>query len=91
MRLTLEGVRDPDASRKTVESFIDETLTKGKVFYEKCDTGDMSSVKEFARNVQQKFSAIHILVNNGEINSLDNTLLILILYRVSWNFVRTVS
>lgn len=45
---------------------ISKSLTDGKLFYEKCDTGDMSSVREFAKKVQTKFSAIHVLINNGE-------------------------
>lgn len=36
-----------------------------KVFYEKCDTGDMEMVRIFAKNVQSKFTAIHLLINNG--------------------------
>jgi NAD(P)-dependent dehydrogenase (short-subunit alcohol dehydrogenase family) len=60
------GVRNPEAARKSVESFINESLTKGKVFYEKCDTGDMESVRSFAENVQNKFPSIHLLINNGE-------------------------
>ncbi|CRK94471.1 CLUMA_CG007977, isoform A [Clunio marinus] len=61
------GVRDPIASKKAVEDFIKDSTMKGKVFYEKCDTGDLSSVKNFAKNIQDKFSAIHILINNAGI------------------------
>lgn len=53
-------------TKKCVEECIDSSLTEGKVFYEKCDLSDMESVKEFAKKVQQKFSAIHLLINNGE-------------------------
>lgn len=60
------GVRNPEASRKSIEKALGAELTKDKVFYEKCDTGDMKSVKEFAKKVQEKFSAIHLLINNGE-------------------------
>lgn len=49
-----------------VESVVDKSHTEGKIFYEKCDTGDMESVRDFAKNVQKKFAAIHILINNGE-------------------------
>lgn len=52
-------------SRKAVESAIEPTLL-GRVFYEKCDTGDLKSVRDFAANVLKKFSAIHVLINNGE-------------------------
>lgn len=63
---TISGVRSPETSRKAVESFIEGELTKGKVFYEKCDTGELESVRDFAKKVQTRFSAIHLLVNNGE-------------------------
>lgn len=59
------GVRNPDASKKSVEEALGKTITEGKVFYEKCDTGDMESVRDFAKKVQQKFPAIHLLINNG--------------------------
>ncbi|CRK88704.1 CLUMA_CG002366, isoform B [Clunio marinus] len=59
------GGRNPEASKKSVESYLNEELIKGKVFYEKCDTGDMKSVKEFAMKVQEKFPAIHLLINNA--------------------------
>jgi NAD(P)-dependent dehydrogenase (short-subunit alcohol dehydrogenase family) len=59
------GVRNPEASKKSVEDALGKELTEGKVFYEKCDTGDMESVREFAKKVQQKLPAIHLLINNG--------------------------
>jgi NAD(P)-dependent dehydrogenase (short-subunit alcohol dehydrogenase family) len=59
------GVRNPEASKKSVEEALGLELTEGKVFYEKCDTGDMESVRQFAVKVQQKFPAIHLLINNG--------------------------
>jgi NAD(P)-dependent dehydrogenase (short-subunit alcohol dehydrogenase family) len=65
--IVMLGVRNPEASKKSVEDALGHELTKGKVFYEKCDTGDMESVKEFAKKVQAKFTAIHLLINNGEI------------------------
>lgn len=49
-----------------MEKFIGEELTREKLFYEKCDTGDMESVKNFAKAVQARFAAIHVLINNGE-------------------------
>lgn len=61
------GVRNPEASRKSVEESLGTVVTKGKVFYEQCDTGDMESVKEFAKKAQAKFPAIHVLINNGKI------------------------
>jgi NAD(P)-dependent dehydrogenase (short-subunit alcohol dehydrogenase family) len=60
------GVRNPETSKKSVEDALGNELTKGKVFYEKCDTGDMESVREFAKKVQQKFPAVHVLINNGK-------------------------
>lgn len=60
------GVRNPEASRKSIEKALGTEITKDKVFYEKCDTGDMKSVREFAKKVQEKFSAIHLLINNGK-------------------------
>lgn len=62
----LLGVRNPEASRKSIEQVIGGEITKDKVFYEKCDTGDMKSVREFAKKVQEKFKAVHLLINNGE-------------------------
>lgn len=64
--MKLSGVRNPVESKKSIESLLDKSLTDGKLFYEKCDTGEMSSVREFAKKVQKKFKAIHLLVNNGK-------------------------
>lgn len=66
MKIHFKGVRNPDGAKNSIESVIGESLTKGKLFYEKCDTGDMNSVREFAKKVQERFSAIHVLINNGE-------------------------
>lgn len=60
------GVRNPEASQKSVETAISKELTEGKIFYVKCDTGDMKSVEQFAEKVKEKFKAIHLLINNGE-------------------------
>lgn len=59
------GVRNPEGSKKSIDEYLGE-LAKDKVFYETCDTGDMQSVRDFARNVQSKFPEVHILINNGE-------------------------
>lgn len=64
--IVMLGVRNPDESRKVVEETLGAELTKEKVFYEKCDTGDMESVQEFAKTIQQKFHAVHVLINNGK-------------------------
>lgn len=55
-------------ARKSVETSIAESVRKDRVFYEKCDTGDMESVRDFAKKVQEKFPAVHVLVNNGNKN-----------------------
>ena len=68
--IVMLGVRNPEGSKKSVEEALGVELTKEKVFYEKCDTADMESVKEFAKKVQQKFSSVHVLINNGESASL---------------------
>ena len=40
---------------------------QGKVFYEKCDTGDMDSIRNFAAKVQKQFKEVHLLINNAGI------------------------
>lgn len=69
---SFKGVRDLAGAQKSIETAIKESLTKGKVFYEKCDTGDMETVREFAKKVKGRFPAIHVLINNG--NDLENLL-----------------
>lgn len=59
------GVRNIEAARKSVESYIDSSLLMNKVIYENCDTGDLSSVREFAKRVQERFRGINLLINNG--------------------------
>lgn len=59
-------MRNPESSKVFVESEIDSTLWTGRIFYEKCDTGDFQSVRDFAEQVQKKFPVIHLLINNGE-------------------------
>lgn len=68
--IKLQGVRDPESAQKSVENFIEKSSVKDRVFYERCDTGDMESVRNFAKKVQEKFSAIHVLINNGEISGI---------------------
>lgn len=70
--IVLLGVRNPEVSKKSVEDALGTELTEGRVFYEKCDTGDMESVREFAKKAQQKFTAIHVLINNGELSGRNN-------------------
>jgi NAD(P)-dependent dehydrogenase (short-subunit alcohol dehydrogenase family) len=61
------AVRNPEGCREIVEKAFDESLYKGKIFYEKCDTSDMETVKEFVKKVREKFPSIHLLINNGEL------------------------
>lgn len=63
--IILIGVRNPVESRKQIESVFDMSRTEGKIFYEKCDTADLDSVRSFAKKAQEKFPKIHILINNG--------------------------
>lgn len=65
--IVVMGVRNPEASKKSVEAACGEDLTKDRVFYEKCDTGDNKTVEEFAKKVKEKFAAIHLLINNGNL------------------------
>ena len=37
-----------------------------KIIYESCDIGDMSSVREFAKRVKERFNGINLLINNGK-------------------------
>lgn len=64
------GVRNPDLAKKTIEKAINVEAMKGKVFYEKCDIGDMESVKAFAAKVKERFSKIHLLLNNAGVMSV---------------------
>ncbi|XP_070490223.1 polyprenol dehydrogenase-like isoform X3 [Chironomus tepperi] len=61
------GVRNIEAARKSIESSIDSSLLMNKVIYENCDTGDMSSVREFAKRVQERCQGINLLINNAGI------------------------
>ncbi|CAG9809469.1 unnamed protein product [Chironomus riparius] len=63
------GVRNIEAARKSVESYIDSSLLMNKVIYENCDTGDLSSVREFAKRVQERCRGINLLINNAGIMS----------------------
>lgn len=63
--IVMLGVRNPETSKKSVEEALGVELTRDRVFYEKCDTGDIESVREFAKKVQSRFPAVHVLINNG--------------------------
>lgn len=68
MFLINTGVRDTDQARKAVAQVIDSDKQKN-VVYEKLDVGSIASVRVFAKKVQEKFDKVHILVNNGELQS----------------------
>ena len=61
------GVRDPKLCKEIVGETFNNLNIKGRVFYEKCDVGDMASVREFASTIKKKFQAVNLLVNNGKI------------------------
>lgn len=88
--IVIMGVRNPESSKKSVEEALGLALTKEKVYYEKCDTEDMASVREFAMKVQAKFTAIHVLINNGEKFSCLMSLT-LIFCLLSWRYVHTLQ
>ena len=70
VHVVLSGVRNIEVARKSVESYIDSSLLMNKVIYETCDTGDMKSVREFAKRVQDRCRAINLLINNGNYQSI---------------------
>lgn len=37
------------------------------MYFEKCDTGDMDSIRYFADKVQKQFKEVHLLINNAGI------------------------
>lgn len=64
--IVVMAVRNPEECQGIVEQTIERPLWKERVFYEKCDIGDMTSVREFARKIQSKFDSINLLINNGK-------------------------
>lgn len=62
------GVRNPKEAQKNIESRVDFSELNGvKIYYEYLDTGNLKSVRQFAKSVQQKFAKIDILINNAGI------------------------
>ncbi|CRK88707.1 CLUMA_CG002369, isoform A [Clunio marinus] len=59
------GVRNPEIVKKTFEDICKAEQRKGKVVIETCDTAKMESVENFAKKVQERFSEIHVLINNA--------------------------
>lgn len=60
------AVRNIEVAKESVEDFIKDIVMLQKVVYEKCDISDMSSVRDFAKNVQEKYPKINLLINNGK-------------------------
>ena len=54
-------------AKKSVENFIKQPVMLQKIVYEKMDVGDMTSVRNFAKNIQKKYSKIDLLINNGNL------------------------
>lgn len=64
----IAGVRNPTEAKKNIESRVDFTDLDGvKIDYEYLDTGNLKSVRQFAKSVRQKYSKIDILINNAGI------------------------
>lgn len=63
---TQKGVRNLKEAQENIEKLIDLKQTKGKIYYEQLDIGQMESVRKFAAKLQNKFTKIDILVNNGK-------------------------
>lgn len=66
---TNSGVRNPKEAQKNIESRVDfsELDSSTKVTYEYLDTGNLKSVRQFAKAVQEKYPKIDILLNNAGI------------------------
>jgi 3-oxoacyl-[acyl-carrier protein] reductase len=55
-------------NKESAEKLIKELEDyKGKIFYSRCNVADYQQVKNFLRGTVEKFSDIHILVNNAGI------------------------
>lgn len=64
----IAGVRNPTEAKKNIESRVDFTDLDGvKIDYEYLDTGNLKSVRQFAKSVRQKYTKIDILINNAGI------------------------
>lgn len=48
-----------------MEEIVDTTAIAGKIVYERLDTGNMSSVRQFAATVNKAYPKIDILINNA--------------------------
>lgn len=65
--ITFSGVRNPKQAQEAVEKTIDLSTVPGRIYYERLDTGSMTSVRKFAEVVKSKFTKIHLLLNNAGI------------------------
>lgn len=60
------AVRNPFELKNLIEKSCEFEAFKDKIIIEQCDVGEMDSVREFVKRVQDKFDAINVLINNGE-------------------------
>lgn len=60
------GVRNVEASQKTVFAAIPEQKRSNLLHFETLDTGNMKSVREFAAKIKAQYPKIDLLINNGE-------------------------
>lgn len=66
--LICSGVRNPKEAQKNIEARVDFTdLEDVNVDYEYLDTGNLKSIRQFAKTVQQKYTKIDLLINNAGI------------------------
>ena len=56
--------RDRERGQEAVGKIIEETKNR-KVFFEKLDLNDLSSVREFAKIFLEKYNRLDILINNA--------------------------
>lgn len=60
------GVRNVEASQKSVFAAIPEEKRRNLLHFETLDTGNLKSVREFAAKIKAKYAKIDLLINNGE-------------------------
>ena len=56
--------RDRERGQEAADKIIEETKNR-KVFFEKLDLNDLSSVREFAKIFLEKYNRLDILINNA--------------------------
>lgn len=61
------AARNPESCKQDLEGLLKSSLSQGKIIFEKCDTGELASVRDFAKRVQARFAAVHVLINNGKL------------------------